>query len=113
MVAKTLVNFQNALTAKAISDDEDSDASYFIEPFQYIDIPNPEIIKMVPFYKALPNYFPLTLGFATSSQKYKELRCLCSKETKRWSNKYELESIGCLRPQTYIPQGMLQHVSAI
>ena len=57
------------LATKATSDAEDLDASSYIEPFQYINMPDPEIRKIGPFYKALPNCFPLTLGFATVNQK--------------------------------------------
>ena len=107
------MQFQKALISKATKDDKNSDASSFIEHFQDINMPDPEIIKIGPFCKALPNSFPLILGFAIVSQKYKELRCQCSKVMTGWSNKYGLENISCPRPQNYTPRGMLQRVSAI
>jgi len=65
---KNAVGFQKVLSAKATSDDEDSDTSSLIATFQDIDMPDPEIIKIVLFYKACHNCFLLTLGFSIVSQ---------------------------------------------
>ena len=41
---KKAIEFQKTLTATATSDDGDSDASSFIETFQDVDMPDPDII---------------------------------------------------------------------
>ena len=79
---KKAVEFKNAAT----SDCEDSDYSSYISPYQDVDIPDPEHIKISQFYKTLPNFFPLTLVFATVIQNYKELRCTRSKDVTGWAN---------------------------
>ena len=76
-------------------------------------MPDTEIRKIVVFCKALPSCFLITFGFATVSQKYKKIRCPCSKVMTGWSNEYGLESTGYPRPHRYTRRGMYQRVSTM
>ena len=50
---KKAVEFHQADT----SDCDDSDASSYIEPYEDVNISDPELIKIAQFCKALPNFF--------------------------------------------------------
>ena len=109
---KKAVVFQKALIAIDTSDDEDSDDNLFIEPFQDINISDPEIRKIGPFFQALPSCFSLMLRFSTVNHKFRELICPCLKDMIGYTNKYGFKSILRSKPQKYYPQGMLQHISS-
>ena len=65
---------------------DDSDASSYVYPFDDVSLPDPELIKIAYFFKALPKCTPLTFIFAIVSQDYSKLRCQCSKVMKGWEN---------------------------
>ena len=94
------------------SDWYDLDNSSYIYPFDDVNLPDPELIKIAEFCKALPNFNTLTFVFAIVSQKYNSLRCPCSKVMKGWASINWLERFPiCLKVSKYTSYSILQHVS--